>query len=103
MAKSKRSRACRWSAAQAGAVLERLDGSGLSVHRFALKHGVGVERLYRWRRRLGRSVEKPRFTELTIRPTEPAGSIEIERHGLTVRIAGESRVDDAIAILSRMP
>ncbi|MGH7751663.1 MAG: IS66 family insertion sequence element accessory protein TnpA, partial [Gemmatimonadales bacterium] len=56
----------RWSVAQARGVLEALEQSGLPVTRFAARHGLGAERLYQWRRRLG--LEKntksrpPRFT-----------------------------------------
>ena len=63
--KSKRS---YWTAAQAGAVLDRIERSGLSISRFALKHGLGVERLYRWKRRLAQEhrvpVASPRFAEV---------------------------------------
>ena len=106
MARSKRLLAQRWTAAEARAVLKELEGSRLSVPRFARQHGLGVERLYRWRRRLGqgrRCPQKPRFAELMVRPTASAGTIELELQGIFVRIAGESRVDDAVAILSRMP
>ena len=97
-----------WTASQAGAVLERIEHSGLSVKRFAEKHGLGVERLYRWKRRLapGRRATGvgPRFAEVTIRPSAPAGTIEIELSGgVFLRIAGDTRVDDAVTILSRLP
>ena len=103
--KSKRS---YWTAAQAGAVLERIERSGLSVKRFAEKHGLGVERLYRWKRRLDRGRRgpgaSPRFAEVTISPSAPAGTIEIElTGGVFLRIAGDARVDDTVAILSRLP
>ena len=108
MSKSARSRARRWTAEQARVVLEQLDRSGLSVHRFAVKHRLGMERLYRWKRRLRRggcssATETPKFAELTIRPTGSGGTIEVDLGGVSLRIAGESRVDDTIAILSRVP
>lgn len=107
MAKSKRSRAHRWTAEQARVVLEQLDRSGLSVRRFAVTHGLGVERVYRWKRRLRSSAHAaaatPRFTELTLRPNGPGGTIDIDLGSISLRISGESRVDDAIAILSRVP
>jgi len=79
MKKSKRS---YWTAAEAGAVLERIERSGLSVKGFAHKHRLGIERLYRWKRRLAHrssgQASRPNFTEVTIRPTAPAAVIEIE-------------------------
>ena len=97
-----------WTAAQAGAVLERIARSGLSVKRFAEKHGLGVERLYRWKRRLDRGRRgagaSPRFAEVTIRPSAVTPTIEIELSGgMFLRIAGDTRVDDAVAVLSRLP
>ena len=103
--KSKRS---YWTAARAGAVLDRIERSGLSISRFALKHGLGVERLYRWKRRLAQERRvpgaSPRFTEVTIRPSAVMATIEIELSGgMFLRIAGDTRVDDAVAVLSRLP
>lgn len=103
--KSKRS---YWTAAEAGAVLDRIEPSGLSIRRFALKHGLGVERLYRWKRRLERGHRvpgvSPRFAEVTIRPSAVAATIEIELSGgMFLRIVGDTRVDDAVAVLSRLP
>ena len=46
----------------------------------------------------------PRFAEVTISPSAPAGTIEIElTGGVFLRIAGDARVDDTVAILSRLP
>jgi transposase-like protein len=103
--KSKRS---YWTAAQAGEVLARIERSGLSVQRFAQEHGLGVERLYRWKRRLaqGRRMPgaNPGFAEVMIRPSAVAGTIEIELSGgVFLRIAGDTRVDDAVTVLSRLP
>ena len=109
MRRSRSKGAPRWTAAEARQVLADLARSGLSVSRFASEHELGVERLYRWQRRLKRSRQivgtAPRFAEVTIRPAPPASlAIEIELPGgVSVRIAGEARVDDAVAILSRLP
>jgi transposase-like protein len=108
MPKSKRSRAPRWTQAEARAVVEDLRRSGLSVSQFAAEHGLAVERLYRWRQRLqsGKTSapRSPRFAEVTVRPSAPPAAIEIELPGsVAVRISGGTRVDDAIAILSRLP
>ena len=106
--KKSKSKRLRWTAAQAGAVLDRIERSGVSVHRFARERGLGVERLYRWKRRLARGLRGagvgPRFAEVTIQPSAVAGSIEIELPGgVFLRIAGETRVDDTVAVLSRLP
>ena len=107
MKKSKTKRSY-WTAAQAGEVLDRIELSGLSISRFALKHGLGVERLYRWKRRLAQERRvpgaSPLFAEVTIRPSAVAATIEIELSGgVFLRIAGDTRVDDAVAVLSRLP
>ena len=103
--KSKRS---YWTAAKAGEVLDRIERSGLSISRFAFKHDLGVERLYRWKRRLAQERRvpgaSPRFAEVTIRPSVVTATIEIELSGgMFLRIAGDTRVDDAVAVLSRLP
>lgn len=101
MSRSKRPRDSRWTPKQARRVLDELERSGLSVRRFAAKRGLGVERVYHWKRRLQGA---PRFAELTVRPTSSVGTIEIDlAGGVSLRVVGDSRVDDAIAILSRLP
>ena len=76
--KKSKSKRLRWTAAQAGEVLDRIERSGLSVNRFAFEHGLVAERLYRWKRRLERgrrgSGASPRFAEVTIRPSAVAAS-----------------------------
>ena len=106
--KRSKSKGSRWTAAQAGEVLDRIARSGVSVHRFAREHGLGVERLYRWKRRLARGRRAtgvaPRFAEVTMRPSALPGTIEIELSGgVFLRIAGDTRVDDTVAVLSRLP
>jgi transposase-like protein len=108
VARMKKSKRSYWTAAQAGAVLDRIERSGLSISRFAFKHSLAVERLYRWKRRLAQERRdpetSPRFAEVTIRPSAVAGSIEIELSGgVFLRVAGDTRVDDAVAVLSRLP
>lgn len=98
-------RARRWSAAEAGEMLSALERSGQSVAHFAIEHGFGVERLYRWRRRLGEQArskaETPRFTEIAL---SPSANIEmILPGGMAFYFTGSSRVDDALAILARLP
>ena len=106
--KQSNSKRSYWTAAEAGEVLDRIERSGLPIRRFALKHGLGVERLYRWKRRLAQErrvpVASPRFAEVTIRPSAVTATIEIELFGgMFLRIVGDTRVDDAVAVLSRLP
>jgi transposase-like protein len=105
---SRRSRAHRWTPEQARVVLERIERRGISVKQFAERHGLGVERLYRWKRRLAQTdapkLNPPRFTEVTVCPSGAAAAIEIELgSGVHLRVSGDSRVEDAVAILSRLP
>lgn len=61
-----------WRAADAEAVINRLDESGLSVHSFARREGLNAQRLYRWRRALGRGEPpSPGFVELVSGATAP--------------------------------
>lgn len=99
----------RWTVAEARAVLDDLARSGLPATRFATRRGVGVERLYWWRRRVeGRrakpAAKTPGFTEVTLTPAPATVAIElIFPDGIALRLAGASRVDDVLAILSRLP
>ena len=43
----------RWTPADARSAVAALEASGLSPLAFARREGLEVERLYRWRRRLG--------------------------------------------------
>jgi len=104
--KKSKSKRLRWTAAQAGEVLDRIERSGLSVNRFAFEHGLVAERLYRWKRRLERERRvagaSPRFAEVTVRPSTVAGTIEIELSGgVFLRIADDRRVDDTVAVVLR--
>lgn len=95
----------RWSASEARAVVGALERSGLPVTHFAARHGLGVERLYLWRRRLRRAKSEaprpPRFTE--VRLAVPAAAIELVLPGgIAVRFAGAARLDDAVAVLTRL-
>lgn len=74
----------RWRAADAQAVLARLDSSGLSLPQFAARERLAPQRLYRWRAQLGpAATSTPRFIE--IKPA--ARSIEVVlRCGLVMRL-----------------
>lgn len=77
----------RWNAEDAGTVLKHLEGSGLSVREFAERHGVDVQRLYRWRGDLGAPpavAPAPAFVEI-----KPVAREAIEvalRSGHVVRV-----------------
>jgi transposase-like protein len=58
----------RWSEDDAREVLAALDRSGQSVSVFASEHGLDAQRIYVWRRRLGKT-ELTRFHELSVQPT----------------------------------
>ena len=98
----------RWTAEQARAVLDEIDRLGIPVNRFAVEKGLGAERLYRWKRLLGRRRPRleapgPRFAEVTVLPEARSARIEIDlAGGVTVRVSGETRVDDAVAVLTRL-
>ena len=109
MADFKVPRGRRWTPQEARAVLDEIERRGIPVKRFAAEKGLGAERLYRWKRllrRAGRSSSRPvrvvpRFAEVVVRPEERAVPIEIELPGgIALRLGGESRVEDVLAILS---
>ena len=58
----------RWTEEDARNALKALEESGKPVSVFAAEHGIDPQRLYCWRRRLGRA-ERTTFRELIVRPT----------------------------------
>jgi hypothetical protein len=103
--KSKRS---YWTVEQARAMLEKIERRGIPVKAFAEEQGIGVERLYRWKRRLAPTdaarSSSPSFSEVTIRSSSLTAAIEIELSGgVHLRVTGDARVDDVVAILARIP
>jgi hypothetical protein len=75
----------RWSAADAGAVLDSLAASGLSVGEFAARGNLNVQRLYRWRAQLGASRGPgPAFIE--VRPPAQASMEVVLRSGRVLRV-----------------
>lgn len=107
MSELKISRTRRWTAQQARAVLAEIDRRGIPVNRYAAEKGLGAERLYRWKRLLARR-RRPAgpatgFAEVTVLPGTRGALIEIDLGGgINVRVCGESRVDDAVAVLLRL-
>jgi transposase-like protein len=107
MVKGRKSRDRRWTPDEARAILEEVERRGISVKRFARERGLGEERLYRWKRRLARrpsrAAVRPVFTEVTVGPSAPGATIEIELPGgIGVRVGGASRLEDAVALLTRL-
>jgi transposase-like protein len=96
----------RWSLSEARIVVEALEHSGLPVTRFAARHGLGVERLYRWCRRLARvrsSRSGPaRFTEIGLALPSSAWIELVLPDGIALRVSGATRVDDAMTLVSRL-
>jgi len=81
----------RWTTAEGKAVLAALARSGLSAAAFAAREGLDVNRLYRWRHKLGAAAAPtppPAFIELPAHPREP---VEI-----VLRSGRILRVSDAI-------
>jgi hypothetical protein len=82
-----------------------MERSGLAVTRFAAQRGLGVERLYAWRRRLRRPAQSlaptSRFTEVRLAPA-PAPIEVLFPNGTRMRLGGATRVDDAVAVLVRL-
>jgi transposase-like protein len=101
------SRSRRWTTTEAQAVLGELESSGLPVTRFAARRGLGVERLYAWRRRLRQQakvpVPSPGFTEVGLTAPPALAPIEVLfPNGTKVRLGGATRVDDTVAVLARL-
>jgi len=95
----------RWTTGIARGVLEAREHSGLSVNRFAARHGLSAERLYRWQHRLGKdntASAAPRFTEVRLTVPPPVAIEVALPGGVTVRFSGASRLDDAVAVLGRL-
>jgi transposase-like protein len=57
----------RWTVDDARVALSALERSGQSVSAFAAEHGLDPQRLYQWRRRLGKA-EPTTFREVVVRP-----------------------------------
>jgi transposase-like protein len=57
----------RWTEQDARNALAALHRSGKTVSVFAAEHGLDPQRLYSWRRRLGKA-ERTTFQELILRP-----------------------------------
>jgi transposase-like protein len=91
----------RWTEQDARAALAALERSGKPISVFAAEHGLDAQRLYTWRRRLGRA-ELTTFRELVVRRPSPIaivdgdGTFEIVLpSGVVVRV---STVFDAAAL-----
>ena len=83
----------RWGIAEARAALAAMEASGLSASAFAAREGLQVQRLRRWRERLGSKAAKAgvaAFVELGQHVTATATGNRIEialRSGRTLRAA----------------
>ena len=84
----------RWGVAEARAALAAMEASGLSADAFAAREGLQVQRLRRWRERLGRKAAGKAgvaaFVELGQHAAATAAANRIEimlRSGRTLRAA----------------
>jgi len=59
----------RWSESEAREVLASLERSGQTMAAFAAEHGLDVQRLYYWRRRVAEG-DGITFRELVVRPSQ---------------------------------
>jgi transposase-like protein len=77
----------RWSITDARAALAAMEASGLPASVFAVREGLDVNRLYRWRRRLEREAAErsPEFVELRPRGAEPVEVVL--RSGQVLRVS----------------
>jgi len=96
-----------WRSADAKAVLDRVEASGLSVRAFARREGLSVQRLYRWRRALGAGgAAKPAFIEV-VGASSTAARLEIVfRSGVALRVPDrfdEQAVRSLVEILEGQP
>lgn len=64
-----------WRIDDARAVLEKQASSGLSLRGFALREGLKVARLYRWRREVAADEGRPAFLEVV--PARPKAPVEV--------------------------
>ena len=61
-----------WHEPEARFALGQLELSGLTMAGFARRHGIRVEKLRRWRRRLDAERDDVRFVQLTVAQTPQA-------------------------------
>jgi len=85
-------RRLRWTEQDARNALAALQRSGKAVSVFAAEHGLDPQRLYSWRRRLGKA-EPTTFQEVIVRPaarisvTDGEAPFEVVlRSGVVVRV-----------------
>ena len=86
----------RWKVADARAILAGLESSGLTLAAFAAREGLKVERLRRWRQRLG-TVEKsiaatPAFIEVRRRAPDSVAIVLCSGRMLRVSEAIDAEV-----------
>jgi len=92
----------RWTEADARAALGAAAKSGLSLPAFAARHGLEVERLWRWRRVLGGGAEIPRFREIKAEVAVVGGTgFEIGlRNGRVVRVGSGFDAEALVRLLA---
>lgn len=63
-----------WSEVEAREALEFADASGLELSEFAERHGLKLDRLKRWRRRLGSAT--PQLVRVELKPALDEGDLD---------------------------
>lgn len=79
-----RTRAKRWTEAEAREVIREWRGSGLSAAAFARKRGISAMRLPYWEQRLGTSSAGD--VSFVAVPLTSTHAVEVEHQGVTVRL-----------------
>ena len=81
---------CRWTRESAALVLAAWERSGESLAGFAARHGLQVQRLRRWRRRLREAAEDVEFAPVLVGATPRAsGFLEVAVGRGVVRVPSE--------------
>lgn len=92
----------RWTAEDAKAILELWKVSGLSLQKFAVQQGVQVQRLHRWKQRVGETSVNA-FVEVPLRPVRPTAPVEVVlTDGLVVRVSESAGIPLALEVVSAL-
>lgn len=92
----------RWTIVEARAALAALASSGLSTPEFAAREGLDVERLRRWRRRLGTSGAAPAPKFVEVRPHAPELIEVVLRSGRVLRVAESVDADAVVRLVDAL-
>jgi hypothetical protein len=93
--------------AHAREVFAAFEQSGLPAAVFARQQGIGVHRLYAWKRRLKKNGAAPAFIPVRVAASsktqaKPEGVVELHRAGFVIRITGRVDTQQLRSILEAM-